>query len=273
MSLIYLYRYKLPVQLSMTDHRAPNYNRPMINYNTKVYKNNFNTIDLVIRNNDRRPVRLVDCQLSMLIEHSATKTLILEKACSVTDELKGRAQIVLTPDDTANWSLGGYNYMVKLTRPYESQEFLSTDINNNAFGNFELLDSVGGVFVPAETLLGNELTPITVDWDGRDTHLVSGAIPAANTVGNNSGLFTIVFYQTQWQGRFRVQASLENLAPTERSWFTMELQPGVTEDYYNGQITGLRSYSFTLNCRWIRFVCIPDPVNMGKIDKIVYKIS
>jgi hypothetical protein len=273
MSLIYLYSYKLPVQLSMSDHQVTNYNRPMINYNTKVYKNNFNNIEFVIRNNDRRPVRLLDAQLSILIEHSATKTLVLEKACTVTDEVKGRARVVLSPDDVASWALGGYNYMVKLVRPYQTQEFLYTDINNNAYGNFELFDSVGGTFVPAETLLGTELTPITVDLDQRQTHFISGAIPAENKVGNSTGLFTVALYQTQWEGRFRVQASLANLAPTERSWFTMELQPGVIEDRYDGTVEGLRSYSFTLNCRWIRFVCIPDPINRGTIDKIVYKIS
>ncbi len=273
MSLIYLYSYRLPVQLSMTDHRAPNYNRPMINYNTKVYKNNYNIIDFVIRNNDRRPVRLVDCQLSMLIEHAATKNIVLEKACVITDEVKGRAQVVLTADDTTNWSLGGYNYMVKITRPYQSQEFLYTDINNQAIGNFELFESVGGTFIPAETILGTHLTPVTVDWDEVKEQLVSGAIPAVSSVGNNTGLFTIAFYQTNWMGKFRVQASLENLSPTERSWFTMDLQPGVLEDTFDGTSSALKSYSFTLNCRWIRFVCIPDLINRGTIDKIVYKIS
>lgn len=273
MSLIYLYSYRLPVQLSMTDHLAPNYNRPMINYNTKIYQNNYNIIDFVVRNNDRRPVKLVDCQLSIEIEHAATKNMVLEKSCRVTDELKGRAQVVLTADDTKNWSLGGYRFMVKMTRPYQSQEYLYTDINNNAIGSFELLESVGGTFIPAKTLLGSELTPVTVDWDEMKEHLHSGAIPAENSVGNSVGLFTIAFYQTAWQGRFRIEASLENLAPVNRTWFPVDFQPGVTEDRYDGTEQGVRSYTFAMNCRWIRFVCIPDPINMGKVDKIVYKIS
>jgi hypothetical protein len=273
MSLIYLYSYRLPVQLSMTNHQAPNYNRPMINYNTKIYKNNYNIIDFVVRNNDRRPVKLVDCQLSVVIEHAATQTVVLEKACQIVDEVKGRAQVVLTSNDTSNWSLGGYRYQVKITRPYQSQEFLYTDINNSTIGNFDLYDSVGGTLIPAKTMKGSELTPFTVDWDEMKSWLVSGAIPAENSVGNNTGLFTIALYQTQWQGRFKIQASLENLAPTERSWFTVELSPGEREIVFDGTGPTLSSYTFSLNCRWIRFVFVPDPINRGRIDKIVYKIS
>jgi len=273
MSLIYLYSYRLPVQLSMTDHRAPNYNRPMINYNTKIYKNNYNIIDFVVRNNDRRPVKLVDCQLSIVIEHAATQTIVLEKACIITDEIKGRAQVALTSSDTANWSLGGYRYQVKITRPYQNQEMLYTDINNSTIGDFDLFDSVGGTFIPSVVLKGSELSPITIDWDEMKEWLLSGAIRAENSVGNNTGLFSVALYQTQWMGTFRIQASLENLAPTERSWFYVDLQPGADQDYFDGLNNSLRSYTFSVNCRWIRFVCIPDPVNQGTIDKILYKIS
>jgi hypothetical protein len=215
----------------------------------------------------------VDCQLSIVIEHAATQTIVLEKSCTVTDELKGRAQVVLSSNDTSNWSLGGYRYQVKITRPYQNQEMLYTDINNSTIGDFDLYDSVGGTFIPSVTLKGSELTPITVDWDEMKEWLVSGAIRAENSVGNNTGLFSVAFYQTNWQGYFKIQASLENLAPVERSWFYVDLSPGVTEDYYDSTTTSLRSYTFAINCRWIRFVCIPDPINRGTIDKILYKIS
>jgi hypothetical protein len=245
----------------------------MINYNTKIYKNNYNIIDFVVRNNDRRPVKLVDCQLSIVIEHAATQALVLEKACVVTDELKGRAQVVLTSDETSNWSLGGYRYQVKIIRPYQNQEMLYTDINNSTIGNFDLYESVGGTLIPSVTLLGSQLTPVTVDWDEMQEWIISGAIKAENSVGNNTGLFTVAFYQTDWMGTLRIQGSLENLAPTQRSWFYIDLTPGVTEDYYDGTEKELRSYTFSINCRWIRFVCIPDPINMGTIDKLLYKIS
>ena len=301
MSLVYLYTYKLPVQLSMTDHRAPNYNRPMYNYNVSVYKKNYNIIDFVVRNNDRKPVKLVDCKMSVIITHVFSKTVVLEKSAQITDEINGRAQLILTADDVRNWSLGGYQYNIKLTRPNRGQEFLYVDINSNAVGLFELFDGVGGDFIPSTTLKFADLTNITPDWDSMESHpaMVSGAIPAANEVGNTSGLFSIAVYQNTWMGTFKVQGSLDNLSPTDRSWFDVEILPGITEYLFDGTTTAPVGFSFSMNLRWIRFLVTPSPNNVtgpditngivnnstnylngvnisgtiGIFDKIIYKIS
>ena len=299
MSLVYLYTYKLPVQLSMTDNRAPNYNRPMYNYNVSVYKKNYNIIDFVVRNNDRKPVSLVACTMSVIITHVFSKTVVLEKPAQITDEVNGRAQLVLNSDDVRNWSLGGYQYNIKMTRPNRGQEFLYVDINSNATGTFELFDGVGGDFIPSKTLMFAELTNITPSWDGIQPAMVSGAIQAANDVGNTSGLFSIAVYQNTWMGIFKVQGGLDNLSPTERSWFDVEIFPGISEYRFDGTTTAPIGFSFSMNLRWIRFLVTPSPSNVtgpditngivnnsanylngvnisgtiGIFDKIIYKIS
>jgi hypothetical protein len=262
MTLVYLYSYRLPVQLTMTDHGVSNHNMPLINYAVKVYKNNFNVIDFVIRNNDRKPVNLIDCTLSVLIQNASSTVLMLEKGVNLIDEVRGRAQLILTPDDVRNWSLGGYQYNVRIQRPDgQGGEFLYLDINNNTFGTFDLLESVGGSLIPAQTLLATQLTPITTDWDEMTTRLISGAISGTNAVGNNSGLFSVVLYQNHWAGTFSVQGSLSNLAPTERSWFDIEIASGVTADGFDGGSDQPRCWNFTINVRWIRFVLTPSQVN------------
>lgn len=301
MSLVYLYAYKLPVQLSMTDNRAPNYNRPMYNYNVSVYKNNYNIIDFVVRNNDRKQVKLVDCKMSVIITHVLSQTVVLEKGVQITDEVNGRAQLVLTADDVRNWSLGGYQYNIKLTKPNRGQEFLYTDINSNAVGVFELFDAVGGDFIPSSVIKFADLTNFTPNWDamGSNPAMVSGAIPASNQIGNTAGLFSIAVYQNKWMGKFKLQGSLDNLSPTDRSWFDVEIMPGITDYYFDGTTSLPIGFSFSMNLRWIRFVVIPSPNNVtgpditnntinsstnflngvnisgtiGIFDKIIYKIS
>lgn len=273
MSVIYLYSYRLPVQLWMTNHGAPNKNPPMINYNTKVYKNNFNIIDLVVRNNDRKPVKLVDARLEVTIANVETGLVVLTKNAVNRDEVNGRAQLIITGDETKNWPLGGYKYNVRLLKDWTQQEFLYTDINNSAVDYFELIDSVGGSLIPAQTFLGSELTHITIDWDEMKSQFVSGAILAENQIGNNTGLYSVAVYQTGWKGRFRIQGSLQNISPTEASWFDVELMPAVRSYVFDGASRSPTGFSFSLNLRWMRWVFDPDPTNSGEIDKIIYKIT
>ena len=259
MSLIYLYSYKLPVQMVLFDPKVRNNNMPSVNYAVKVYKNNFNTVEFVVRTNDRKPVKLIDCQLMVTIKNVNSDTVVLEKAVKVTDELNGRAQLALTPDNTRNWPVGGYSYNISIKRPnHPGSEFLYVDIDNNATGSFDLYDSVSGTLIPATTLMAHELTPITTDWDEMSLNLISGAIAAHNQVGNDSGLFSIAVYQNQWSGTFGVQGSLSNLAPTDRSWFDITFADGTTSFLFDGTIVSPTPFNFAINTRWIRFVFVPS---------------
>jgi len=236
------------------DPQVRNVNMPTVNYQTKVYKNSFQTIDFVIRTNDRKPVKLVDCYLTATVKNVNSNTVVLDKAVKVVDEPNGRAQLLITPDDTRNWPIGGYIYSVSIKRPNSpGSEFLYVDIDNNAQGTFDLYDSVAGTLIPAITLKATELTPITVDWDEMNMNLISGAIPAHNQVGNENGLFSIAVYQNTWIGSFKVQGSLSNLAPTDKSWFDIPS----TIFYFDGAISSPTPFNFNISTRWIRFVFAP----------------
>jgi hypothetical protein len=273
MSLIYLYSYVLPVALSETNHRAPNFNRPMQNYATLIYKNNNNLVDFVVRNNDRKPVKLVDCILDVIISNVETGDTVLEKRAQITDEVKGRAQLSITSSETENWPLGGYAYNVKITRPGRNQELLYVDIASHTRGDMQLLPSVGQELIPAQHVPASEFTPISLNWDTYEDAFTTGAYPAENQVGSNTGFFTVAVYSTLWQGWFKTQISLENLAPTEKSWVDVELVPRTVTLEYNGTTIAPRVYNFVVNARWIRFVYRNHMDNHGSFDKVVYKIT
>lgn len=273
MSLIYLYSYVLPVQLSETNHGAPNFSRPMYNYNIKLYKNNNNTIDFVVRNNDRKPVKLVDCRVDVIVQNSLNGEVVLEKAACVTDEIRGRAQLHISASETENWPLGSYFYNVKLTRPNQGQEFLYVDLADSATGGFEFLPAVGGILVPSSSISREQFTPVTFDWDTNTTYEVSGAFPAASSVGAHTGFFTIAIYTNNYRGQFRCQASLQNLAPTEKSWFDVELLPAQTKLEIYPHSTSPQAFNFTLDANWIRFLFLDHIDNLGDFVKVVYKIT
>jgi hypothetical protein len=245
----------------------------MYNYELKVYKNNHNLIDFVIRDNDRKPVRLIDCRIDVIVQNTETGRTVLEKQAKVTDEVKGRAQLSITAGETTNWLLGGYEYNVKVTRPGGAQEFLYQDTMNSAKGGFNLLPAVGGELIPAQTIQAAQFTPMTFQWLENDDWYVSGALAAYNQVGANTGLFNVAIYTSAWEGEFKIEASLENLAPTEKSWFPVPLvalQPGLR---ITPQSASPQCYGFSVNAQWIRFMYQPHINNVGEFVKVVYKIS
>lgn len=274
MSLVYLYSYKLPVALSETNNRAPNFNRPMYNYPTRLYQDNRNVIDFVVRNNDRKPVLLHDALVDVVISSAETGKTVLEKRARVTDELKGRAQVVIEAQETENWILGGYRYQVKLTRHGKPGELLFVDINNSTVAELTLEKSVGAGLIPSETIMAKDFTPTTLNWDDLTRFgYYTGAIPAENQVGSTTGMYTVVVYSNKWRGWFRVQASLDNLAPTEKSWFDVPLRKNVSLIQTDGTQTTPMMFNFVNNARWIRFFYQNHVDNTGKFDKVVYKIS
>lgn len=273
MSVVYLYSYVLPVALTDIRLGSPNWNRAMQQYPTLIYKNNHNLIHFVVRNNDRKPVKLVDCVLDVVIQNTSTLETVLEKRAQITDEVKGRATLSITSSETQNWNLGGYKFQVKITRPGQHQEFLYQDMYNQVAGELTLLPGVGGELQPSGMIRVDEFHTQIVDWDTQESRRFSGAIWAENQVGQNTGLFTVVIYSHMWQGRVQVQASLNNLSPEDQAWFPVEVKPGKTELIFDGSHSQPLAITFATNARWIRFVVWDDDRNQGSFEKIMYKIS
>jgi hypothetical protein len=272
MSVVYLYHYQLPVQLSQTDHGAPNLSRPMYNYQIKLYKNNHNRVDFVIRNNDKKPIKLLDCVITVTIQNVETGQTYLQKTAQVTDEIKGRAQLYVSPTECAAWPLGGYEFSVQLKKPGYQDEFLFVDVNNHIQGQFELLNSLGHELIPAQQIEASQFTPQMVDWDLRLNVYRSGALAARNPVGQHAGFYSIAVYTNNWRGKFSVEASLQNLAPTDDSWFLVPVL-GQAEHVFTPESPQVMPFNFGLNARWIRFTYAPHVDNQGEFVKVLYKIS
>jgi hypothetical protein len=272
MSVVYLYHYKLPVQLSQTDHGAPNLSRPMYNYHIKLYKNNHNRVDFVIRNNDKKPVKLLDCVIQVTIQHVESGQTYLQKMAEVTDEIRGRAQLYVSPTECAGWPLGGYQFTVQLRKPGYQDEFLFVDVNNHVQGEFELLETLGSELIPAQEIVATQFTPQIVDWDTQQQVYRTGALPARNPVGQHAGFYSLAIYTQSWRGRFRVEASLQNLAPTDDSWFTVPVQ-GAADVMIMPNSAPVIPINFGVNARWIRFTYEPHVDNLGQFVKVLYKIS
>jgi hypothetical protein len=290
MPTVFLYSFKEYVQLLQFDANPQLVNWPMTIYDTKLYKGVTNTIDFVIRNNERRPINLVGLTLQATIQDQLTGEVVLTKNVEVTVAIQGKARLVLDPGEIEDLTAGYYNYSIQNTNVNGISQLFYTDINQSGMGAFELFDGVLRTMLPATEVLAAQFTQTPIG-NNDDVMFVTGSFPGDAQTQRANGMHTVAVYQTRFLGKFFIQASLSNNNPMPSEWFFIPLQPGpdptYTFDYTNNQGPGPTLFNFDLNAYWVRFGYIPvwsgidSPisvdqfatliVNDGVFNKILYK--
>jgi hypothetical protein len=290
MPTVFLYKFKEYVQLLQFDANPQLVNWPMTIYDTKLYKGVTNTIDFVIRNNERRPINLVGLTMQATIQDQLTGEVVLTKTVDVTVAIQGKARLTLDPGEVEDLNSGYYNYSIQNTDVNGISQLFYTDINQNGIGSFELFDGVLRTMLPATEILAAQFTQTPIG-NNDDVMFVTGSYPGDAQTQRANGMHTVAVYQTRFLGKFFIQASLSNNNPMPSEWFFIPLQPGpdpmYTFDYNNNQGPGPTLFNFDLNAYWVRFGYIPvwsgvdSPlsvdafaqliVNDGVFNKILYK--
>lgn len=260
MPTVFLYSFKEYVQLLQFDANPQLVNWPMTIYDTKLYKGVTNTIDFVIRNNERRPINLVGLTLQATILNVLTGEVMLTKMVDITVAIQGKARLILDPGDTEDLDPGYYNYSIQSVDLNNVAQLFYTDINQSGVGTFELFDGVLRTFSPATEILAAQFTQTPIG-NNDDIMFVTGSFPGDAQTQRANGMHTVAVYQEKFLGKFFIQASLSNNNPLPSEWFFVPLQPGsdpmYTFDYTNNQGPGPTLFNFVLNAYWVRFGYIP----------------
>lgn len=266
-----LFKFKEYVQLWQTDRNVPNINGPMIQYNTKIYKGATNTIDFVVRNNDRKPVNLVGYQIDALVQRVEQPELLLEKKVQATDETSGKCRLTLLPGEIETWLGGFYRYTVRITDVTGKQEFLYTDANRSTFGQFELVEGLQVALEPAKQILKSQFTP--TPYSDYENTWNTGALPGDAQDNRTNGMHTIVAYTSGgFLGDFWIQGSLSTEPPQAGDWFDIPLTQETKYFRYTEENSPkIQVFNFTGNYYWVRMFYKEHPQNKGSFDKVLYK--
>jgi len=264
-----LFQFKEYVQLWSTGGNAPNINGPMIQYNTKVYKGATNTIDFVVRNNDRKPVNLVGYQIDALLQRVESVTtvpgngynplaeLLLIQPVQTLQDTAGTCRLTLSELEIGHWLGGFYRYTIRLTDVTGRQEFLYTDINRSTYGTFELVEGMSTSLVPAVNVPAYQFTPETVDDLTSQYIFASGALQGDAQAQRSNGMHTVVAYTGNgYAGKFWIQASLTLSAPTAIDWSNIPIGNGTDYFQYSPPYNSppIKVFNFTGNYYWVRMV-------------------
>lgn len=266
-----LFKFKEYVQLWRTNNNVPNINGPMIQYDTKIYKGATNTIDFVVRNNDRKPVSLVGFQIDALIQRVDDPELLLIKQVYPTDETIGRARLTLASEDIDEWPSSFYKYTIRLTDITGRQEFLYTDVNRSTFGSFELIEGIKLSLVPPQIINSSSFTPYPYGY--YENTWATGALAGDAQTNQVNGVHTFVAYTSNnFIGEFWIQGSLTTTAPLETDWFNIPLKTGPTFKYTETDSPKIKVFNIIGNYYWLRAFYKISPINKsGIFDKIFYK--
>jgi hypothetical protein len=266
-----LFKFKEYVQLWQTDRGVANINGPMIQYNTKIYKGATNTIDFVVRNNDRKPVNLAGYQVDALIQRTEQPELLMTKSVLMTQETAGKCQLVLLPGEIETWLGGFYSYTIRTTDATGKQQFLYTDLNRGTVGKFELIEGLELALAPSLEIPVSHFTPIPIGQV--DNSWTTGALPGDAQENKSNGMHSVVAYTSNgFLGEFWIQASLNTNAPQNEDWFDIPIS-GTADPfrYTETHSPTIRCFNFTGNYYWIRILYREDPMNRGRFEKILYK--
>lgn len=265
-----LFKFKEYVQLWQTGRNSPNINGPMIQYYTKIYKGVTNTIDFVVRNNDRKPVNLVGYQIEVLIQRVEHPEILLVKTVVATDDRAGKAKLLLDKNDINTWYGGYYRYSIRLTDVVGNQEYLYTDINRSTFNTFELIEGMEVSLSPAQEILSSKFNPYPIGY--YDSTWSTGALKADAQLNQISGMNTVVAYATNFVGKFWIQGSISNQAPSENEWFDIQLTSTKNYFEYTLEISPpIQVFNFTGNYHWVRMFYQEGAPKHGTFNKILYK--
>jgi hypothetical protein len=266
-----LFRFKEYMQLWQTDRGIPNINGPMIQYSTKIYKGATNTIDFVVRNNDRKPVNLAGYQVEALIQRTEQPEILLTKPVDATQETSGKCQLVLLPGEIETWLAGFYRYSIRLTDVTGRQQFLYTDVNRGTLGQFELIEGMEVALSPATDIPASAFTPIPLgeiqnSW-------TSASLPGDAQENKTNGMHTVVAYTSNdFIGEFWIQASLSVSPPQHNDWFDIQISPTPGPYAYTAAASPrIKAFNFVGNYYWVRLLYRTDPMNTGSFDRVLYK--
>lgn len=264
MPQIELYSYIKRYILTDNSIFAPNWNTPMTHTDFNVYVGIPAVVEFAVKNQDRKPVNLLGSRCKIMVTDVRTRQLYLTKAMQVYDDINGVLRLNLSASDISGLPLGFLGYSIIQERADGAETQLYHNRDGLGYGYFEV-----GAGVMQGVANATPLDPGTFTPSGG--YMVSSSIPGSMQTGNNPGLHTVVIYMCCFDGKFWIEATLENdpAAPNE-DWFDVQLCSDHTYAEFLG-CSGIQAFSFTANTQWVRFKYQPNQGNQGEVKAILYK--
>ena len=217
--------------------------RPVYQRNLNVYRGIDNTLTFEIKNQDQKPVSILNVYTPKFMAFDSTGTLILEKTGTITETTTpskvGQFTVNITANDLLNVDSQFLSYNVHLT---------DSNSNNTITYSGASFDMTGTIQITSEAFPGPAATYSISTFTESDVDsgvFYSESITAEPAKNGNEALHTAAVYSTGFTGDVLIQATLDNAVSNSTYWGTvgtLSLSNPSTPKYinFNGVYNHLR---------------------------------
>ena len=171
----------------------------------------------------------------------------------------------VTEGDLEPLKSGHYMYSAYLENTSGARTILYSDSQYGASVPVEVVENSYPQALPSQTVLSSEfITAENIDYVEPDDSLYTSALAGRPDVNGNTALHTVAFYSTGYEGQVEIQVTLENGVTDIVQWSTLET---ISISMFDS----IKYHNFNGVFGWVRFRMIPDVINSGTVDKILYR--
>lgn len=203
----------------------------------QIYKGVDNKFQFLIKNNDQKPVSLLDSSILFNLIDSTTKELVFTRNLDLVYSDNGSATCILESSMIDNINAGLYNYSIVVTNGEGVQEIVYSDDNYNAQGQARINENVYPAFVPS-------LKPTILNYgNNSDTNYQNVAYTSnslmANYVRGSAVYQTVQYNANAFTGNVELQATQDVSSTTIANSYTtintVQLSNYTGTNYFNFQ--------------------------------------
>ena len=247
--------------LTLTLNSGVNSNMPMYDKNIILYNGVDNKLKFVFRDNDRAIFDITNQNVYFNMIGTNNNETVINKLMTVTNALKGEAELEVTAQDVYNISEGFYNYSVYI-------ESTSTKEQKIAFTD-RAGDFIGTAEVRSGGLPSARPTQTVDSFTQAGSYYYSQAMKGSSERNLTARNHTIAVYTTGYTGDFEVQGNLDVTPSSDNNdWFTVNIlgHGGVPISFTTE--TGVNAFFFETSAPHLR---IRHTISAGTVDKVLLR--
>lgn len=223
-----------------------------------IYKGVDSTLGFDIKNQDRKPLNLLNKTIMVNLMQIKSGELILQRRASLVKPESGFCEFTIFSSEIMNLDPGFYQLSAVIYEQDGNAQALYTDNNRRVTLEIEICDGAYPRFIPSTEL---EFTQL-------GSNFISQPV-ASNLQKNDTGNFhTIQMSVTNFKGKVEVIVSLEY--DSGGNYYPVKF---INDNYQINfdNITDVQGWNFIADARWVKVMYTPDSTNTGTVDKILYR--
>jgi hypothetical protein len=246
----YLYPNRILVQIS-DDITVTQRNPIVYAKNIRIYQGVSNTLQILFRNADQKPVSVSQQHPSFVLLRDTDASIYIKKPITVTDPVRGIGTVTIQDSEILDLAPGFYGYSITVQNELGSESVTYVDDNYGARGVLEVISGAYPEFAESQVITLQENLDITNSAD------------AGSSQNQNSALHTLSMYFQNFTGTITVQGTQD---PVPSSGPSANYADILTQSYTNQSVPDYVNFQGVFQA-----IRLQVTTESGEFEKALYR--